>query len=421
MSPLIIATAIFVLAYVIIISNVVHKTVVALLGATVIIAIGIIDQEQAFNAVDFNVIFLLAGMMSIANIMAETGVFEWLAIKAAKLTRGNPFFLMVVLCVITAVASAFLDNVTTVVLMAPVTLSIAATLGMNPVPLLIAEIISSNIGGTATLIGDPPNIMIGSAAGLSFMDFVVNLGPIVIVILVVFLIMARFLFRKDLVIKPELKDALKEMDTKGLITDPGLLRKSLIVLAIVVVGFMMHHTLNLEVATIALFGAALLMLIARVHPLHVFRDVEWPTLFFFVGLFIIVGGIEEVGLIALIGNWVLDITGGNLALTSIAILWFSGIASGIIDNIPFTAAMIPLVQELGAHMDTGPLWWSLALGACLGGNLTVIGASANVFVAHASERAGYPITFMSYLKYGVLATILSLVLATVFVWLFYLI
>ncbi|MDY6907528.1 MAG: ArsB/NhaD family transporter [Chloroflexota bacterium] len=415
MSPLIIATLVFVLAYVAIVFNVVHRTVVALLGATLIIALGVLDQGQAFSAIDYNVIFLLVGMMVIANITGTTGVFQWLAIKAARVARGEPMRIMVLLCLITALASAFLDNVTTVVLLVPVTLSIAATLGMNPVPLLVAEVISSNIGGTATLVGDPPNIMVGSAAGLSFTDFIVNLTPVALVALGAFLVVARFLFRKDLAIDPALKDRLDTIDTSGVITDNGLLRKCLIVLAIVVVGFLVHHLLHLEVATIALFGAALLMLISGTGPLKALRDVDWPTLFFFIGLFIIVGGIEEAGLVTIVGERALQLTGGDVALTSVAVLWFSGLASGVVDNIPYTAAMIPLIEELGGHMAVDTLWWALSLGACLGGNLTLIGASANVYAAGVSERAGHPITFIGYLKYGAIATVLTLAIATAFI------
>ncbi|MBI9046964.1 MAG: ArsB/NhaD family transporter [Anaerolineaceae bacterium] len=419
MNPIFLAGSIFLLTYALIVSEKIHRTISALLGGLAMILF-VLPQEQAFHSIDWNVIFLLAGMMVIANVIKETGLFQWIALQAVRLGKGDPFRVLIILSLITAVSSALLDNVTIVILIAPVTLFVASTLRVNPIPYLIAEILASNIGGMATLIGDPPNILIGSAAGIDFLTFAYNLAPISLIILLAFIGLSRFLFKKDLTVKDQSKVDIRELDASALITDPVLLRKSLIVMAGVILGFLLHGALHLEPATIALTGATLLMLWSKTDPHIALRDIEWTTLFFFFGLFITVEAVVEVGLIEIIASAALRLTGGSLPLTSMLLIWFSAIASGIVDNIPYTATMIPIVKSLGQAMPAGPLWWSLALGADLGGNLTLVGAAANVVVASLAEKSGHPISFKHFLKYGVPTTIMSLILASVYVWLRYL-
>lgn len=414
------AGGIFLLTYALIVSERVHRTITALLGGVAMILFGILPQAQAFHAVDWNVIFLLAAMMIIANVLKETGLFQWIAIQAVRLGKGDPFRILVILSVVTAVTSAFLDNVTIVVLVAPVTLFVASSLRVNPVPFLIAEILASNIGGMATLVGDPPNILIGSAAGIDFLTFIVNMGPISLIILVVFVGLSWFLFKNDLDVNDSADLDIQALDTSALITDPVLLRKSLVIMVGVIGGFLAHGALHLEPATIALAGATLLMLWGGSDPHHLLRDIEWTTLFFFFGLFITVEAVVEVGIIESIAQSALKLTGGNLRLTSILLIWFSAIASGIVDNIPYTATIIPLVKSLGQVMAAEPLWWSLALGACLGGNFTLVGAAANVVVASMAEKSGHPISFGLFLRYGAITTVLSLVIASAYVWFRYL-
>ena len=420
MSPLVLGTLIFVVTYAVIATDRVHKTIAALAGGVLMVLLGIVTQEQAFEEIDFNVIFLLAGMMILAGIIRKTGVFGWLAIRAARLAGGDAYRILVVLSVITAVASAFLDNVTTVVLVGPITLFLAARLGVSPFPFLVAEILASNIGGASTLIGDPPNILIGSAADLDFGEFLTNMAPIATLILVAFLVAARFLFRHQLSIDPDLRDAVLRLDERAMITDPGLLRRSMIVLGATLVGFLLHGPLGYEPATVALTGAVVLMLVAREDPHEVLREVEWTTLFFFIGLFMLVAGIIEVGLIEVLADAAISVTGGALAPTSILVLWLSAVLSGIVDNIPYTATMIPVVERLAEGTESNALWWALALGADLGGNATIIGASANVILANLAEREGHPIRFWTFMKYGVPVTLGSMVLATVYVWVRYL-
>ncbi|MBT3190391.1 MAG: ArsB/NhaD family transporter, partial [Anaerolineae bacterium] len=374
----------------------------------------------AFHSIDWNVIFLLAGMMIIANVLKETGVFQWIALKAVRLGKGDPFRVLILLSLITAVSSALLDNVTTVILIAPVTLFVASTLRVSPIPFLIAEILASNIGGMATLIGDPPNILIGSAANIDFVSFLVNMGPISLIILLAFLGLARFLFKKELTVQDQSSVDIAGIDTSALITDPILLRKSLIITTAVILGFLLHSALHLEPATIALTGATLLMLWSKTDPHHALRDIEWTTLFFFFGLFITVEAVVEVGLIEIIADAALRLTGGDMTLTSLLLIWFSAFASGIVDNIPYTATMIPIVKNLTQAMPGNTLWWSLALGADLGGNLTLVGAAANVVVASLAEKSGHPISFGRFLKYGVITTVMSLIIASGYVWLVYL-
>jgi len=420
MNPVWLAGGIFLLTYALIVSERVHRTISALLGGVAMILFGVLPQAQAFHSVDWNVIFLLAAMMIIANVLKETGLFQWIALQAVRLGKGDPFRVLVILSLVTAVTSAFLDNVTIVVLVAPVTLFVASNLRVNPVPFLIAEILASNIGGMATLVGDPPNILIGSAAEIDFLTFISNMGPISLIILLAFIGLSRMLFKNDLKTGQRASVDIQALDTSALITDPVLLRKSLVVMGGVIAGFLAHGALHLEPATIALAGATILMLWGRSDPHHLLRDIEWTTLFFFFGLFITVEAVVEVGIIETIAQAALKLTGGSLPLTSMLLLWFSAIASGIVDNIPYTATIIPLVQSLGQAMPADPLWWSLALGACLGGNFTLVGAAANVVVASLAEKSGHPISFGHFLRYGAVTTFMSLGLASAYVWIRYL-
>ncbi len=421
-SQVTLAILVFVIAYALIISEKLHRAIISLAGAAVVIILGIITQEQAIDSVDFNTIGLLIGMMIIVGITRRSGAFEYLAIKASKTAKGDPILIMALLTLITGVLSAFLDNVTTVLLIVPVTFSITDKLDINPMPFLIAEIIGSNIGGTATLIGDPPNILIGSATHLGFLDFIINLSPIVILILPVSILCLILFFRKDLTVADEKREKIMELNEKTAIKDHTILNKSLFALMVTMIGFCLHEYLHLDSATIAIAGAVLLMIITKEEPEEILLTVEWPTLFFFIGLFVMVEGLIEVGVISYIANESLNLTQGNLALTSLLVLWLSGIASAIVDNIPFVTAMIPLLHSIGGltDMPMDPVWWSLALGACLGGNGTIIGASANVVVAGISEKHGYPIQFVEFMKYGLPITFISLLMASAYVYLRYL-
>jgi Na+/H+ antiporter NhaD/arsenite permease-like protein len=420
MNPTYLAAGIFLITYALIVTEQVNRTIAALLGGLAMILLGVVSQEQAFDSIDWNVIFLLAGMMAIANMLRETGLFQWIAVKAVRLGKGDPFRILVILCLITAFGSGLLDNVTIVVLVAPITLFVAASLKVSPMPFLIAQILASNIGGAATLIGDPPNILIGSAAGIDFLTFTLNMTPIVVLIMIAFIGLTVVMFRRDFRVGPSDTPDIEALETAELITDHKLLRKSLVVMVGVIVGFLVHGTLHLEPATIALAGATVLMLWGGTDPHDVLRDVEWTTLFFFVGLFITVEAVVEVGIIDALAQRALDLTGGNVTLTSMLLIWLSAIASGIVDNIPYTATMIPIVERLGQSMPAEPLWWSLALGADLGGNVTLVGASANIVVANLAERSGYPISFRTFLPYGIITTVVALILASLYVWVRYL-
>ncbi|MGE5239576.1 MAG: SLC13 family permease [Chloroflexota bacterium] len=431
------ATAIFVVGYALIASEKIHKTVVAIVGAALVLILKILEQHEAFHVeefgVDWNVIFLLISMMVIINLMRPTGIFEYIAIKSAQLGRGEPFKIMAIFAVVTAVLSAFLDNVTTVLLITPVTIFIADALEVDPIPYLLSCALSSNIGGTATLIGDPPNIMIASRAQLTFMDFVYHLTPVVVVLMVLYVGMIWLIWGRRLRTTEECKRRILGMHAQEAVKDRTMLIKSLAVLAIVLGGFGLHGALHLQPATIALFGAGLLLLLSRNHELHhVLAEVEWPTIFFFIGLFIIVGAVVKVGLIRWMSLQILDLTEGNLFATSMVVMWFSAFASAIVDNIPYVATMNPLVVDMATqiwpdlsglallhHPDLMPLWWSLALGACLGGNGSAIGASANVIVVGMSEKAGRKISFVKFMVYGMPIMILTVIVATVYVWLRY--
>jgi Na+/H+ antiporter NhaD/arsenite permease-like protein len=417
----IVAGGIFLVAYALIAVERWDRTLVALLGGFAVVALGLVDQHQAFESIDLNVIFLLSGMMIIASTLGRTGIFDWLAIRSVRLSHGEPLRLLLILCVVTAVLSAFLDNVTTVVLTAPITLSIARRLDVSPVPYLISQILASNIGGTATLIGDPPNILIGSAAGLDFVDFLVNLAPVTVIVFIAFVGIMRLFFRDSLQVPAERREAALEMTEAATITDRPLLARSLLVVALTFVGFLLHSAIGVEAATVAMLGATVLMLVARIDPHEAFREVEWSTLFFFVGLFVLVESIIQVGIVGSVAESLATVSGGNAAIASLGLLWVSAVASAIVDNIPYTATAIPIVDQLiAAGLPAQPLWWSLALGACLGGNLTIVGASANIVVANVGARAGYPIRFREFFRYGSVVVVVSLAISSVYVWVRYL-
>lgn len=413
---------IFAVTYGIIISEKIHRTVVALTGAALLIVLGIINQEQAIEGVDFNTLGLLIGMMVIVNIARHSGMFQYVAIYASKLGRGRPIPILMLLGLVTAIFSALLDNVTTVLLMVPVTFVVANNLKVNPKPYLMSAILLSNIGGTATLIGDPPNILIGSAAKLSFNEFLINLGPISFVVMLATLAMLFFWYRRALTADAGAQSAIMAFKPREAITDVSLLVKSLIVLAVVLIGFFTHSITHLEGATIAMTGAALLLLLTMNEPEHHLRDVEWTTIFFFIGLFVLVTGLEHVGAIRMLAEQLVEATQGNATVLTLTILWGSGIFSALIDNIPFVATMIPLIKDIGSlsGLALGPLWWALALGADIGGNATIVGASANVVVSGIAEREGNKIGFFEYMRIAVPLTFVALILCTGYVYLRYL-
>ncbi|ASS68065.1 MULTISPECIES: ArsB/NhaD family transporter [unclassified Paenibacillus] len=418
------AVAIFLLTYAFIVSEKIHRTIAAMLGALIVVAAGLVEQHKAVEHIDFNTLGLLIGMMIIVHVTAETGIFAYAAIKAAKLAKGEPIRILVALALVTALGSAFLDNVTTILLIVPVTFSITRRLKVSPIPFLITQVIASNVGGTATLIGDPPNIMIGSAVKeLTFLAFIENLAPIIVIIMAVYVPIFMLIFRKQLRTTPELKARLMEMEEEGLLHDRKLLIKSLSVLGLTIAGFFLHQALHLESATVALTGAFILLLLTGERMLEAsLAAVEWPTLFFFIGLFVLVGGLVDTGVIGRLAENAVDLTGGDMKSASMLILWLSAIASAFLDNIPFVATMIPLIQDMGSMGidNLEPLWWSLALGACLGGNGTLIGASANLVAAGISAREGYPIRFLTFLKYGFPLMLLSVALSSIYVYLRYL-
>jgi Na+/H+ antiporter NhaD/arsenite permease-like protein len=419
---LIASLTIFVIVMALVMSEKVNRTIAALAGACLIVLLRILTFNEALSYIDFNTLGVLVGMMIIVGIVKNTGIFEYLAIFASKMVKGDPWKIILSLSLITALVSGILDNVTTVLLIVPMTFVITDTLELDPIPFLIPEIVASNLGGTATLIGDPPNIMIGSASGLGFLDFLKNLGPIVVIIFVVIFFLFHLLFRKKLQVNEEKKQEILGFDEKKTIKNPSLLKKSLLVLGLVIVGFCLHQQLNYPSALVALSGAALLLLLSGESVDEVFLNIEWPTLFFFGGLFVLVGALEKVGFISSLATVIVRLTNGNLLLTGIIIVWFSALASSVLDNIPFVATLIPLIKAMGAQggMNIMPLWWAVSLGACLGGNGTLIGASANVIVAGLAEKHGYKLTFSRYLKYGMPMMIVSVILSTLYLILFYL-
>ncbi len=425
------AVIIFLVTYAFIIAEKINRAIVALLGAFLMVAFRIVDLEVALtHHIEWGTITLLIGMMILVGITSTTGVFQYVALKSAKIAKGDPIRILIILSLLTAVASAFLDNVTTVLLIVPVTFSITRLLGVNPVPYLISEVLFSNIGGTATLIGDPPNIMIGNAIKhLTFNKFLLNLAPIVIVIMLVTLVLIYFIYRKQLKVDDAQKQKLMNLNEKEYIKDAVLMKKSLIVLGLTILGFVLHSVLHMEAAVVAIGGATLLMLIGvKEHDLEeVFHSVEWVTIFFFAGLFTLVGGLVDVGIIKSLAEQALELTGGHIPTASILILWVSGIASATIDNIPFVATMIPLIQDMAIGMglpvdapEIDALWWSLSLGACLGGNGTLIGASANVIVAGMASREGHGFSYFDFLKIGAPLTLIALAIAHVYIYFRYL-
>ncbi|PIR78380.1 MAG: hypothetical protein COU28_01870 [Candidatus Magasanikbacteria bacterium CG10_big_fil_rev_8_21_14_0_10_36_16] len=418
-----ITLVVFVVTYAIIISEKVHRTVIAMAGAGLLVLLGIVTQEKAIEGIDFNTLGLLIGMMIIVGIAKHSGMFQYVAIWATKVGKGNPIKIYILLLVIVAVFSALLDNVTTVLLMIPVTFVVAHNLKIHPKPFLIGAILLSNIGGTATLIGDPPNILIGSASGLTFNDFLFNLAPISLFVSTVTIGLLVFIYRKQLVATPEDQATIAKFNPKEAISDVKLLKKALFVLGIVLVGFFTHGATHLEGATIALGGAALMLLLTMHDPEEHLKEVEWTTIFFFMGLFILVVALEEVGAIRMLAEGLLKLTGGNMIATTMSVLWGSAVFSAIIDNIPFVATMIPLIKDLGAisGLPLVPLWWVLALGADIGGNATLVGASANVVVSGIAGREGYRIGFGEYMKIALPLTFVALVMCSIYVFFRYLI
>lgn len=417
---IIIPVVIFIAVYGAITTELLNKTAAALLGSMLMVIFGVLDQESAFKYIDWNVIFLLIGMMILMGITKKTGVFQYMAIRIAKFARGEPIVILILLSLVTAFVSAVLDNVTTVLIIVPITILIAVELGISPVPFVVALAISSNIGGTATLIGDPPNIMIGSAANLNFMDFVVDLTPIILIILIVYSFMILLLFKKKLQVSNERKARIMNFDESKAIEDPKLLVKSMVVLGLVIVAFLFHGLVNLEPSTIALTGAVVLIVLSGHKELEqLFAEIEWNTIFFFLGLFMVVGALVEVGVMGMVSKWLITITAGHLKAAQFVILWVSSILSAVVDNIPFVATMIPLIKDMGNQLGADavrPLWWALSLGSCLGGNGTLIGSSANVVSAGLSAKSGHPISFWDFTKFGVLFMLMSIIVSTFYMY-----
>lgn len=418
------AIIVFLAVYALLILDKFNRAVVSLLGASLVILLGVLDQEKAVAGIDFNTIGLLIGMMIIVAVCQKTGMFQYVAIRSVKIVNGEPWRIMVMLGCVTAIISAFLDNVTTVLLVAPLTILMTEEMQIDPYPFLFVEILMSNIGGTATLIGDPPNIMIGSAADLNFMDFVKNLTPIVLIVMTSTFAPIYLIYRKRLKVDSHVRERVMQFNERDALRDIPLLKKCLFVLAAVILAFLFQHRLHLEAATIAISGAAILLLITGDELHTTLEKLEWTTIFFFAGLFIVVRGLDEAGVIKILAQGLIKTTSGNLAVTTIAILWVSAIASAFVDNIPFVATMIPLIKEIGVEMGGHeaimPLWWALSLGACLGGNGTLIGASANVVVAGIAGKAGHHFRFMEFMKLAFPMMLLSIVLSTIYLYLRYL-
>ena len=412
---------IFIITYIAIVSEKIHRTVVAVVGATLMILFHVLSQEEALDKIDFNTLGLLIGMMIIVNVIRQTGLFQYLAIKAAKLAKGDPIKIMIYLSILTAVASGLLDNVTTILLVVPVTLVVAETLKINPIPFIIAEIMSSNIGGAATLIGDPPNIMIGGATGLGFNDFFLNLFPLMVIIFIIVISILYIVFKKSLITDEENIREMLSFNEKKAIVNPKLLTYGLVILFITILGFILSDLIGVESATIALFGGTALLLISKVEPEEIFEKIEWTTIFFFGGLFVLVGSLETIGVIEIIGEKMLLITNGDIGLTTIIVLWMSSILSSFLDNIPYVATMIPLIKHIseGAIESYAPVWWALSIGACLGGTGTIIGASANVVARGIVEKSGFKLSFISYMKIAFPLMILSIIISTVYLFVLY--
>ena len=411
----ILSVVVFLLVIIAIISEKIHRTVAAVAGGVLLVILRVLTVDQAISYIDFSTIGVLIGMMLFVAVVRNSGLFEYVAIKAAKIAKGNPWRIMLLFTILTAALSAFLDNVTTVLLVGPMAIAITGILGIDPVPFLLAQILASNIGGTATLIGDPPNIMIGSQAGLSFMDFVANTGVAVVFIMAALCLCFYFMFGRKLLVAPEKMAAVMQLDENKSIKDHALLVKSVVMIVLVVIGFVFHSTIGLDSCVIALASATIMMLIGKQEIEEVILGVEWSTILFFTGLFVVVGGMQQTGIITLLGNALGNVTGGNAMLLMLLILWGSALFSSVLDNIPFVATMIPLILAMQADgMDVTALWWALSLGACLGGNGTLIGASANVVLSGISAKHGHPITFARYTKVGFPMMLMSVAISTVY-------
>jgi len=423
MNQTFIALIIFITTLIFVSLEKINRTVIALSGALLFIILRILDQHEAFSAIDFNTIGLLTGMMVMVSIIKKTGLFQYLAIKISKLSQGKIFSLLFFLSITTGILSSVLDNVTTIILIVPVTLAICENLEISPVPLVLSEIFASNIGGTATLIGDPPNIIIGSAAQLSFMDFIINLTPFVLVLLVLLPFFISLFYKKEITQNIEEGWAkVEKFDEKRAIEDPLLLKKSLIVFFLTISVFVFHHNLGLEAATVALAGATLLLLISNIDPAETFLEVEWSTLFFFIGLFVVIAGVEKVGIIQWLSNKVISLTRGNLTLTTLVVLWISGISCAFINNISYTISIVPVIHNIGTatSFNLNPIWWALSLGACLGGNATFIAAAANLVGVNILKRQGWIVTFKEFFRVGFPIMLISIILSSVYLFLRYL-
>lgn len=425
---------VFVTAYYFIATEKVNKTIVAVLGASVVLLLGLVTFEKAVMAVDFNVVFLLVGMMTSVYILSKTGFFEWVAVSVAKYAKGEPWLIMVLLLTVTAALSAFLDNVTTIIMLVPVTILITQILEISPIPFVVMEAIVSNIGGTSTLIGDPPNIIIGSQAGLSFNSFLAHLGPVVLIVFIVFMVTLFFIFGKKFNVSEEVKARVKDAIPHLAIVDKKRMIRSLSIFALIFLGFFMHNLLNVEAGVIALGGSMLMLLVCRSESEDALMSVEWGVVFFFIGMFIMIGALEANGVMSWVGYHIIHLAGKNLFLVCLVVLWGSAIFSSLLDNIPFVITMVPIVRQFVIYFSQAsgiadpvaiqmeiaqPLWWSLALGACLGGNGTLIGASANIVMARISEKNNYPISFMRFFKYGFGFMIQSMVICTLYIWIRY--
>lgn len=407
------AVAILVITYILIASKKEPQSTIAAIGAAATLLLDIVPAQKAFDYIEFDVIFLLISMMIISHTLSDSGFFDWFSIRIATFTNGNLKLLLFLLGLLTAVSSAFLDNVTTVIIMVPITIKITEAMNINPLPFLISEILFSNIGGTATLIGDPPNLIIGSEANFTFLEFLEILGPVVIIIFFLSFLLLLFLFRDKINKKPDIENIFNHIKESKTIKNRKLAIISLIVLLAVVIGFVLHGFFELEAYVISFTGASILLLFEK--PSHAMKSVQWTTILFFVGLFIIIGGLIETGAIALVADKILAYTDGNRELTSLFIIWGLGIISGFIDNIPYATTLVPIVGNLGQVMDLYPLWWSLSLGVCLGGNLTILGASANIVASHISSQNGYDISFLEYMKYSSIIVLISLIVSTAYI------
>ena len=433
MLKFLIAVSIFLFSYLAIATEKLPSSMVVVLGSTLMIATGVLSSEEALAAIDFEILALLLGMMIMVAVIAETGIFEWIAIKIAQLVKGFPFPLLIVLSLMTAFLSAFLDNVTTIMVLTPITILLAKQLDITPVPFVISQAIASNIGGASTLIGDPPNLIVAAYSGYTFNDFLFNLVPISIMNMVVFCVISWLFFRKRLKVTRYRRAQLMDMDPTRAIGKFVALKRSLSIFSLVLLSFLLHRVLNLSPAVSSLLGAAFMVIVTGKNPEKILHKVEWNTILFFAGLFVLVGGLNKVGLLKMIGEFVLVITGGSLALTSMMVLWVSSIVSSLLDNIPFTATIAPMIKnsvipeishiygDIPLSVIKGAMWWALSLGACLGGNGTLIGASANILASDISKKSGYKISFMEFTKYGIVFSIATTAVSAFYIWARYLV